>query len=106
MIRLRGRRPSAEVKRFVRWLEDVLDVRHRVDVHLCGTLWGYFDAPGSVTGFEPYMVVLDDGKANVIDTIAHEMVHYEQWRDKRDITEKGVNQRARALVKRFRREAA
>lgn len=103
VIRLRGERASAEVRRFVAWLQTVIDVRHRVDVHLTSRLFGYFDAPGRATGFEPYIIVQKD---QAVSTIAHEIVHYEQWRDKRPTTERGVEQRAQALVRRWRREAA
>ena len=105
MIRLKGRRVSAEVRAFVRWLETVMDVRHTVEIHVCKRLRAFFDAPGKYTGFHPYMVVsLDD--AEILTTIAHELVHYEQWRDKRDENERGVEQRAAALVRRWKREAA
>ena len=100
-IRLRGLRlPKAGVE-FTRWLEDQIDIRHRVDVHITSRLWGYFDAPGRYTGFDPYAVVSMD--RDPLLTIAHEMVHYEQWRDKREGTERGVEQRAEALVRRWRR---
>ena len=101
-IRLRGERAPKEVRAFVRWLEDAIDVRHNVYVHLTTPLYGYFDAPGRSYGYDPYLVVLNDGK--VLLSIAHEFVHYEQWRDKRDPTERGVEQRARALVKRWKKE--
>jgi len=35
----------------------------------------------------------------VAETICHELVHYEQWRDGRKPTERGVEQRAKALVR-------
>lgn len=104
MIRLKGQKVSAEVRAFARWLDTELDVRHTVDVHVVSTLDGFFDAPNKGNGFGPYVVAaLNDG---LLDTIAHEMVHYEQWRDKRERTERGVEQRAAALVRRFKREAA
>lgn len=104
MIRLRGRKVNAEVRAFVGWLESVIDIRHEIDVHVVGKLYGFFDAPGRRTGFPPYIVVaMDDG---LLDTIAHELTHYEQWRDGRAINERGVEQRAAALVRRWRREQA
>lgn len=99
-IRLRGR-PTREVRAFVRWLETVIEVRHKVDVHLTSRLYGFFDAPNTRTE-APYMVIALDG--GVLDTIAHEFVHYEQWRDKREINERGVAQRAAALVRRWQKE--
>lgn len=102
MIRLKGRRVSADVRAYVRWIETVIDVRHDVDVFVVGFVYGFFDAPGRRSGFGPYIVVAaNDG---MLDTIAHELVHYEQWRDGRDMNERGVNQRAAALVRRWHRE--
>ena len=100
-IRLRGERAPREVRAFVRWLEDAIGVKHKVDVHLTSKLYGYFDAP-NVRTEAPYMVITLD--AVVLVTLAHEFVHYEQWRDKRDVNERGVEQRARALVKRWKKE--
>ena len=34
-------------------------------------------------------------------TLLHELVHYEQWRDRRPMTERGVNVRARGLYRRI-----
>lgn len=105
MIRLLGRRPSAELRHFARWLEDQMEIRHRVDIHLTSRLFGYFDAPGRYTGFDPYAVVSLEGCP--FTTTAHELVHYERWRDKRDDSdsERGVEQRAKALVRQWRRGA-
>lgn len=95
---------SREVRAFVRWLESVIHFKHNVDVIVCSKLYGYFDAPGERRGFTPYIVVpLDE---NLIPTLAHEAVHYEQWRDDREMNERGVEQRAQALVRRWRREGA
>lgn len=103
MIRLRGRRPTAEIRAFVRWLETVIEVKHAIEIHLTPHLVGYFDAPGKYAGYEPYIVAeMDDA----LHTIAHEMVHYEQWRDKRDQDERGVEQRGQALVRQWRRTRA
>lgn len=88
--------------RFVRWLETVLQIKHRIDVIRTTRLYGYFDAP-KTDADRPYMVIVDDDV--VLITIAHEMVHYEQWRDKRELDERGVEQRARALVRQWRRES-
>lgn len=35
------------------------------------------------------------------DTIVHEFVHYEQWRDGRECTERGVKVRTRSLLKKM-----
>ena len=101
-IKLLGLSPSDELRRFARWLDSEMEVDHRVNVHLTSELWGYFDAPGRYTGFDPYAVV--ELKRRPLLTMAHELVHYEQWRDKRPGNERGVEQRAAALVNRWRRE--
>lgn len=104
MIRFLGRPPNAEMRSFGKWLEDQMEIRHRVNIHLTTRLFGYFDAPGRYHGFDPYAVVSLEGEP--LTTVAHELVHYERWRDKRDDSsrENGVEQRARALVRRWRRE--
>ena len=40
-----------------------------------------------------------DGIENLMDSVCHEFAHYEQWRDGKEITERGVNVRARGLLK-------
>ncbi len=102
MIRLLGKKPSAEMRGFVSWLEDQMDIRHNVEVHLTSRLFGFFEAPGTYTGFNPYAVVSMDGCP--LTTAAHELVHYERWRDKYEDNERGVEQRAQALVRQWRRE--
>ena len=92
------------MRAFVRWLGTAIEIRHPLEIHATPRLFGYFDGTGPARNFEPYIIVSLDG--NPLETIAHEIVHYEQWRDKRDITERGVEQRAKALVRRWRREAA
>jgi hypothetical protein len=37
--------------------------------------------------------------ADIIETAAHELAHYEQFRDGRELTERGVNVRARNILK-------
>jgi hypothetical protein len=103
-IQLTGWRKRPDVVAFIRWLETVLDIRHPVEVVNAGDiLYGYFEGP-RLSADRPRVVVVAD--SGVLDTIAHEFVHYEQWRDKREMTERGVAKRAAALVKRWKREAA
>ncbi len=40
----------------------------------------------------------------IVVTLLHELVHYEQWRDGKDTTERGVEQRAVALANRASKE--
>jgi hypothetical protein len=35
----------------------------------------------------------------LVFNLCHEVAHYEQWRDGRPLTERGVNVRARTLVR-------
>lgn len=41
---------------------------------------------------------------DVVDTLLHECVHYEQWRDRRPVNERGVQSRVDALLRRYRNE--
>jgi hypothetical protein len=105
MIRLTGSKVSAEVRAFVKWLEATLEVEHEVTINFVPRLLGYFNAPGAYDLLGPHIDIgIDDG-SELLDTIAHEMVHYQQWRTKRRLTE-NVDRRANDLVKRFQRECA
>lgn len=104
MIRFRGKRAPVALRAFARWLEAEIGIVHPLDVHLVSSLDGFFEAPGRTSGFHPYMIVALQN--DPVTTIAHEAVHYEQWRDKRPVNERGVDQRAEALVRRWKREAA
>lgn len=52
-------------------------------------------------------VLLDAGETeqeavlHMLNTLAHEVAHYEQWRDGRKLQERGVKRRATSLVKKF-----
>lgn len=39
----------------------------------------------------------------VLQSLAHELAHYEQWRDGRKLTERGVAVRARGIIRAFKR---
>ncbi|HEX7050640.1 MAG TPA: hypothetical protein VF188_10595 [Longimicrobiales bacterium] len=118
----------AALKSFARWLRRELRFRHPVRVtvvphatvmgHEGAAGWAVFMippadyAPGDVVrifvgagkvdvlerryGLEP-----PDSVVRLLHDLAHEAVHYEQWRDGRPVTERGVNRRAEALVARY-----
>ena len=100
MIRLTGDKHH-EAALFLLWLQTVTDIRHEVVIELTANqIHGICYVPDSPP--TPYILAVIDG--GLIDTLAHEMVHYEQWRDGRELTERGVKKRAAALVNRWRRE--
>ena len=41
----------------------------------------------------------------LLNTFAHEFVHYEQWRDKKPMTHRGVENRVLAILKKFNKYA-
>lgn len=49
----------------------------------------------------PYILVCVDVDDfyEIKESVVHELVHYEQWRDGRNITERGVTVRARNILK-------
>lgn len=102
-IRLNGWKKRPEVVRFIRWLETIIPIKHHVTIVRTTRLYGYCDAREK-ENYDPVIIAVDDDA--VLVTIAHELCHYEQWRDRRKMTERGVEQRAKALVRRWRREAA
>lgn len=126
-----GVRPDvrAALKAFARWLRREVTFRHpvRVTVVPHATVMGHEGLPGwaaflipppDYTGGDVVRIVLGGGKAPVLEAhygygpaeavaalvhnLAHEVVHYEQWRDGRAVTERGVERRAAALVSRYR----
>jgi hypothetical protein len=114
------------LKGFARWLRQVIAFRHpvRVTVVPHATVMGLEGAPGWAVFLIPpadyqagdvIRIFLAGGKVTILEThyglhpeiartrlihdLAHEVVHYEQWRDKRTISERGVNRRAAALTR-------
>jgi hypothetical protein len=78
-------------------LEHEFDVRHLLTIEVIPTaVHGLFVPPST----QPYILAVNDG--GVRDTLAHELVHYEQWRDGRKVNEVGVARRAAAIVRRAR----
>lgn len=118
----------AALKRFAAWLRRELVLRHpvRVTVVPQATVMGLDGAPGWGVFLIPsdeyapgdvVRIYLGGGAVEALETrlgfsradairkvlhdLAHELVHYEQWRDAREVCERGVNRRAAALVARF-----
>ncbi|HEX7089353.1 MAG TPA: hypothetical protein VF192_04415 [Longimicrobiales bacterium] len=118
----------AELKAFARWLRGELRFRHPVWVTVVphATVMGHEGVAGWAVFLIPsadyvpgdvVRIFLGAGAARVMETVygygrgaalekllhdlAHEVVHYEQWRDGRPVTERGVNRRAAALVRRY-----
>ncbi len=113
---------------FARWLRRVISFRHpvRVTVVPHATVMGLDGAPGWAVFLIPssdyatgdiVRIFLAGGKLAVLEgrygfrpetalarlaqDLAHEVVHYEQWRDGRAVSERGVNRRAEALVRSY-----
>jgi hypothetical protein len=118
----------ALLKRFARWIRDRVQFRHPVRVIVVphATVMGHEEPPGwavfvipppEYTPGDVVRIYLGAGKVDVLERdfglaspdsvlrvmhdLAHEIVHYEQWRDGREVTERGVNRRAAAWVNRF-----
>lgn len=113
---------------FARWLRRRVSFRHPVLVTVVphATVMGLDGAPGWAVFLIPgpehgssdlVRIFLAGGKLRVLETryrlgrrpalvrlaqdLAHEVVHYEQWRDRRVVSERGVNRRAEALVRAY-----
>lgn len=120
------------LRAFARWLRAEIDFRDpvRVTVATQTTVAGHEGAPGWAVFLVPppdhapgdvvrivlaagrvtmlereYRLSREEALARLLHDLAHEIVHYEQWRDGRSIDERGVNRRAAALVRRFRERA-
>lgn len=101
MIRLVGDKPPDELVWFLVWIPTVIDVKHTVTIDYTYHLAGLYTSPEEIK--TKYIHVTGEGD-EMLDTCAHEMVHYEQDRDGRKLNERGVKQRAAALVRRWKRE--
>jgi hypothetical protein len=42
-----------------------------------------------------------EAQAHLLDTLIHEFIHYEQWRDGRSLNHRGLNRRVDSLARRF-----
>ena len=114
---------------FARWLRYRVRFRHHVPVEVVpeaciatddGLAWAAFYEPaapgdcpriyvagGSVVAFRRVHGWTTQRALRALRVdLAHEVVHYEQWRDGRDLTERGVDMRARRLVREYEAWAA
>lgn len=126
-LRIRGHRGHSDVHaatlRFARWLRSVESFPVRLPVYLSPHAYlrtvddeiatASFFAPYDpsvepyiriATGDYPELLVShgrDDALAMFLNSMAHELVHYRQWIDTGNITERGVVVRARNIVDRY-----
>lgn len=108
-----------ETWRFVLAVPSLFRIRHYIDIavgpgHKIVTpdgryAWGCYDADYRTifVGGWAMRAMKKEGFSKTqaafeyLGTIAHELVHYEQHRDRRQFTERGVQQRADAIVRRY-----
>ena len=129
-LRVRGHRGHPEVRRavirFARWLRTIRRFPTVLPIYLLSservrTLDGKlasasFFAPSSLAS-APYIRIAtgdyprlkrtwgrDNALAAYLCSVAHELVHYDQWDAGSDLTERGVARRASDLVDRYARE--
>ena len=126
-LRIRGERGHPVVRRalvrYARWLRDRYDFPIRVPVYLSGSptlttssgeqVSAIFFAPYSRT-VEPYIRIAtgdypelragrsrDDALASFIVSLSHEVIHYQQWIDTGETTERGVAQKAVRMLRAY-----
>jgi hypothetical protein len=126
-LRIRGSRGHPEVRgayvRFARWLRKSYEFPIRVPVYLSQrciltTIHGEPAVATFLAPFdreaEPYIRIAtgdypaveaergrDDALAEFIHSLAHEIVHYFQWVETGETTERGVCVRARTMLRRY-----
>lgn len=107
----RGRVPVralAIVKRVVRFFAQESEVRHAVHVLVAPApslkmpngffTFGVFTKPNRRGDRVVIGIAGTMPRQGLAETVMHELVHYEQWRDKRKLQERGVRLRSTALV--------
>jgi hypothetical protein len=131
-LRIVGERGNVEVRgaiiRFARWLRGQYDFPTRVPVYLrpepiLTTLHGKkctaaFFAPWSRKA-EPYIRIAtgdypeskrqmgrDNALAGYLSSLAHEVIHYQQWIKANRVSERGVARAANTIVERYSRVVA
>lgn len=102
-IRVLGK-TNRETRAFLTWLETATEIRHDLTfepVHDC--IEGVAILPGTPGPLPYFLVRVYRDLLRTLDSYAHEFCHYEQWRDKRPMNDRGVPQRAAALVRAWKR---
>jgi hypothetical protein len=104
---------------FLKWAEGsgAVDVRHPIQVAVhpfeafCVSAEGeepcagYFWGPNGARRRRVMIDVAgDQPESELLETLAHELAHYEQWRDGLEISEEGVDARAAELVAQYHEE--
>lgn len=114
--------------RFARWIRQEIDFPRRFVVYLHPRrvywtrggeeVWAAFFAPPRQGGYAYARVSAQEYRSfrrvhgrqrallHILDSFAHELVHYEQWRDRRALIEQGVVNRTRALLRRYLEEVS
>lgn len=109
MIRMRGwkgHETETLVRSFVNWANKTLKIEHEVTLQREDFVYGMFFAPDRVID-DPILEItvvtaLGQGGLDIIDTVAHEVAHFLQWRRGAPINEVGIDAQARAMVRRWR----
>ena len=131
-LRICGHRGQPEVRKalikFARWLRQNYHFPIRVPAYLYPTEYivtmhgerasASFFAPWDRT-VEPFIRIAtgdylalkqascrDDALASFIHSLAHEVIHYRQWVETGQIWERGVVQRARAILRKYSQTVA
>lgn len=101
---------EASVRRLVAKLSAVTEIKHDIPLRVVAVttfvdhpdedMEGFFNRPDGKQD-KPWIVVAGQAPTDRLrHVIAHELVHYERWRDgRRDDTERGVDVRAYSLLK-------
>lgn len=109
---------AREAERFVSLVQLVVRVEHAVLVdvvpafvvtdpqgrHAFGLFYfERYNEPSIAVAGDLRPIVAKHGRGEALemfrDTLAHELAHYEQWRDGRKVQERGVNVRAKSIVR-------
>jgi len=104
------------------WVEPQVELRHKIPIHVVPA--PTVVAPDGQVGLGAFAVHsdrieiwvaadltdverdhpdlgADDMRAIVLESLMHELMHYEQWRDGRAMNHRGVEQRAQSAVQKF-----
>lgn len=95
-------------REFVKWYTARHPIKHTIYLYGPARIYGMFISPAR-RGLENHealviFLMLPARPRGVVYTLAHELVHYEQYRSRRPINERNVNRRSAALVRAWRRD--